>query len=142
MFWQARTGGLGAIGEEEEEGGEGVGGGGGDDSGVGGSEDGERVLPTDVPQCFSHFTFDFSRGRDLLCDVQGVWNAQDGFVLTDPVIHHVSAKSGRQHGRNGKTDKGLVGVLKFFETHRCNALCRHLGLGDFGDFADIRRQLF
>ena len=129
---------LGAIGEEDEEDEE--------DTGVragGAAEEEERetVLATDVPQCFSHFTYFYSEGRDLLCDVQGVWNVHDGFVLTDPVIHHVSRKSGRVHGRNGKTDKGLEGVRKFFATHTCNALCRRLGL-NAPDLASLRRQLF
>jgi len=57
---------------------------------------------------------------------QGVWNATDGFVFTDPVIHHIS-KAGRRH-RNGQTDKGVEGVRRFFASHQCNAVCRRLGL--------------
>jgi hypothetical protein len=57
---------------------------------------------------------------------QGVWNETDGFVFTDPVIHHIS-KQGRRH-RNGVTDKGAGGVQKFFATHQCNSVCRRLGL--------------
>jgi len=71
----------------------------------------------DIPQAFSHFSYEHSRGRQLVCDLQGVWNADDGFVLTDPVIHHVSSK-GRRY-LNGATDKGEAGVKKFFETHVC-----------------------
>lgn len=61
----------------------------------------DEALPTDVPQCFSHFTYSFTEGRDLVCDLQGVWNETDGFIFTDPVIQHSSHKSGRLHGRNG-----------------------------------------
>ena len=65
---------------------------------------------------------------------QGVWNAADGFVLTDPVIHTTHGRRRRAAtvdpaGRcNGKTDKGAEGVRLFFASHRCNALCRRLGL--------------
>ncbi|KAL3936397.1 MAG: hypothetical protein SGBAC_008274 [Bacillariaceae sp.] len=80
----------------------------------------------DVPQAFSHFSYESSGGKQLVCDLQGVWNADDGFVLTDPVIHYVCSR-GRKH-TNGATDKGLSGVKKFFETHVCNSLCKRMGL--------------
>lgn len=44
------------------------------------------MLHTAARRCFSHFTYSFSDGRDLLCDVQGVWNAVDGFVLTGDLL--------------------------------------------------------
>ncbi|KAJ1495216.1 kinase-like domain-containing protein [Baffinella frigidus] len=77
----------------------------------------------DIPQCFSHFTHFFTSGDKLVCDLQGIYNDVDGFVLTDPVIHE-----SRKRGKNGRTDKGARGIDLFFETHRCNALCRSLGL--------------
>ncbi|KAL1523672.1 hypothetical protein AB1Y20_018606 [Prymnesium parvum] len=80
----------------------------------------------DVPQAFSHFSFEQSRGKKLICDLQGVWNVTDGFLLTDPVVHFV-ASNGRRH-TNGATDKGLEGVKRFFSTHKCNGLCRMTGL--------------
>ena len=40
-----------------------------------------------VPQCFSHFSYCYSKGRHLICDLQGIWNKQDGFTLTDPALH-------------------------------------------------------
>jgi hypothetical protein len=52
-----------------------------------------------------------------------VWNAVDGFTLTDPVIHHF-----KESERNGATDQGLEGVAHFFVSHVCNDLCRRLGL--------------
>ena len=80
----------------------------------------------DVPQAFSHFTYEHSRGRKLVCDLQGVWNPDDGFVLTDPVVHYVSTQAGKH--KNGATDKGLEGVKRFFGTHVCGPLCRKMGL--------------
>lgn len=65
---------------------------------------------------------------------QGVWNEDDGFLLTDPVIHTgeglrpVGRRPGGGRGANGKTDKGAAGIRLFFESHACNALCRRLGL--------------
>ena len=85
-----------------------------------------RPVVSEVPQAFSHFTFEDTDRKKLVCDMQGVWNSTDGYVLTDPVVHYVS-KSGRRH-LNGATDKGHDGVVKFFETHKCGALCRQLGL--------------
>jgi len=86
----------------------------------------EAIDIDDVPQAFSHFSYEHSAGRQLVCDLQGVWNSEDGFVLTDPVVHYVNP-SGRKH-QNGATDKGLQGVRKFFQTHRCGPLCRRIGL--------------
>ena len=111
--------GLDAIAEEDEE----------------EEEDDEEVRPDSrlgaaqeaeldmIPQCFSHFTWSVTDGRKLVCDLQGVWNAVDGFVLTDPVIH--SAGNGHKYGR---TDKGDSGIMNFFQTHRCSKLCVRLGL--------------
>ena len=92
-------------------------------------EDEEELVPVeinDIPQTFSHFSYEHSLGKKLVCDLQGVWNADDGFVLTDPVIHYVSS-SGKTH-RNGATDKGKIGVQRFFETHVCNSLCKRMHL--------------
>ena len=57
---------------------------------------------------------------------QGVWNADDGFMLTDPVVHYVSS-TGKRH-KNGATDRGKEGVQNFFKTHKCGPLCKRLGL--------------
>lgn len=92
-------------------------------------EDGEAIGPIeidDIPQAFSHFTYEQSNGKNLVCDLQGVWNQDDGFVLTDPVVHDV-CPSGKKH-KNGATDTGLRGVEKFFGTHKCNALCKRMQL--------------
>ena len=108
---------LGAILEGDSESDE-------DDEGVD-----EADLVDEVPQCFSHFAYYQSNGRQLVCDLQGVWNAVDGYTLTDPVIHYNSGsgRNNRSHV-NGSTDKGQEGMQKFFETHKCGALCHELGL--------------
>ena len=86
----------------------------------------EAIDVNDVPQAFSHFSYESSRGKQLVCDLQGVWNTHDGFVLTDPVVHYVSS-TGKRH-KNGATDKGLEGVRRFFATHKCCALCKRMAL--------------
>lgn len=80
----------------------------------------------DVPQCFSHFSHVATAGKKLVCDLQGTWNATDGFMLTDPVVHSIGAAGQRHY--NGATDKGARGILSFFETHKCGPTCRRLGL--------------
>jgi hypothetical protein len=101
---------LGAISEDDE-----------NDS----ENDGDDFV-NQVPRCFSHFTYIQSNRKQLVCDLQGVWNAAIGFTLTDPVIHYNSSR-GRRHV-NGSTDKGSDGMRKFFETHKCGKLCQKLGL--------------
>ena len=85
-------------------------------------EPAETFNHLDVPAALSHFSYSVSQGRKLLCDIQGVHNAADGFTLTDPVLHTLSKR------RNGSTDKGEDGMNRFFATHECNGLCRRLGL--------------
>jgi hypothetical protein len=107
---------LGAIGEddEEEE----------DSRGVSGASDGAADLG-EIPQCFSHFTWSVTNGDLLVCDLQGVWNAVDGYALTDPAMHRVPRGERR---RRGLTDKGAEGIDAFFRTHTCGPLCSTLGL--------------
>ena len=92
----------------------------------------EQFIPMyDVPQTFSHYSYNeaVKEGTEsftcLICDIQGTWNAYDGFNFTDPAVHTLGVK-----GRRGGTDKGTEGIKKFFETHKCNILCRKLGLSD------------
>ena len=87
-------------------------------------EDAALPEPIEAPQCFSHFSFVASGHQKLICDLQGTWNATDGYLFTDPVLHHISLN---KHD-NGATDKGLLGIEKFFGSHTCGPLCTRLGL--------------
>jgi len=85
------------------------------------------------------------------------------FRLTDPVIHDVSSSKLRaaedgwgrrkvsetaggevegskaaQQQRHGRTDRRQQGIADFFETHRCNAVCRALRLTKG---SDVRHEL-
>jgi hypothetical protein len=83
-----------------------------------------RILETDVPQAFSHFTYRFTKRSKLVCDLQGeltfcVETKAPVFKLTDPCIHS-STKT------YGHTDRGKKGMAEFFKTHQCNAVCKIL----------------
>jgi hypothetical protein len=79
----------------------------------------------DIPQAFSHFTYQHTRRKMLVCDLQGVLDDScipPLFELTDPAIHYRS--SGGCVNVYGRTDKGEHGILDFFKTHKCSELCR------------------
>jgi len=48
-----------------------------------------------------------------------------GLTLTDPAIHSLIYK-----GRFGETNHGKVGIIRFFQTHKCNDYCKKLSLSD------------
>ena len=69
-----------------------------------------------TPQAFSHFTYENSGREMMVVDIQGC-----GDCYTDPQIH--TFVGGQFSG-----DLGTDGILAFFKTHKCNELCRELGL--------------
>ena len=86
---------------------------------------------TDVLHAFSHWTYFHTNQKLLVCDLQGVLYEEGkfpAFRLTDPAIHS------RNKGafKFGKTDCGMKGIRNFSRTHKCNAICRGLGLPAFG----------
>lgn len=70
-----------------------------------------------TPEAYSHFTYESSQHKILVCDIQGVRDA-----YTDPQIHSVDRKG------FGKGNLGQRGIDKFLQTHRCNAICKYLKL--------------
>jgi hypothetical protein len=115
--------GIGVIAEEDEE----------EEDAEDDDAEGLSSIPllNQVPQCFSHFTYSHCKKKKLVCDVQGVWNKVDGFMLTDPVFHSTDHRH-----KNGGTDKGTDGIRNFFQTHKCGTLCRRLGLEEMKICAD------
>lgn len=84
----------------------------------------------DFLEAFSHWSYVFTEFKVLVCDLQGTFY-QEGlypsFLLTDPAI---CSESKRRSLRYGKTDLGLRGIKMFFKAHKCNLVCRCLGLPD------------
>jgi len=70
-----------------------------------------------TPQAFSHFTYEASGHRVLICDIQGV-----GDMYTDPQVHSADGQG------FGKGNLGQAGIDKFLKSHHCNAICRYLKL--------------
>jgi hypothetical protein len=73
----------------------------------------------ETAQAFSHFTFERSWGHFLVTGLQGVGN-----TLTDPAIQTRDP----ERFKLGMTNLGDEGFKFFFAMHRCNDLCRKLGL--------------
>ena len=76
----------------------------------------------EIVQAFSHWTYVISGKRLMVVDCQGVFDATaNEFTLTDPAIHCTDDAT-----MFGGTNLGKDGVLRFFETHKCNEYCRAL----------------
>ncbi|XP_038062556.1 uncharacterized protein LOC119733047 [Patiria miniata] len=87
-----------------------------------------------VPVAFSHFTYAESNGEILVTDLQGVYNGKN-YIFTDPAVHSME-KHGQKFGHYGPTDLGMFGVVKFFQNHECNRLCRELLKPDMSKIPD------
>eukprot|EP00282_Hemiselmis_andersenii_P006130 CAMPEP_0114158950 /NCGR_PEP_ID=MMETSP0043_2-20121206/27509_1 /TAXON_ID=464988 /ORGANISM="Hemiselmis andersenii, Strain CCMP644" /LENGTH=250 /DNA_ID=CAMNT_0001254781 /DNA_START=112 /DNA_END=861 /DNA_ORIENTATION=+ len=81
------------------------------------NNDGVVATARMVPQAFTHFTWECSRHKILICDIQGV-----GDYYTDPQI---LSSDGAGFGLG---NAGVEGVIKFMKTHQCNEICKHIGL--------------
>merc|ERR1711957_1161459 len=84
-------------------------------------------------QAFSHFSYEISKKRFMVVDLQGVFLRKNAsscrYLLTDPVIHKQKKnKTKYQKWTFGRTDRGEKGMKAFFITHTCNEVCRLLGL--------------
>merc|ERR1712130_76858 len=76
-----------------------------------------QLVDRNTPSAFSHFTYQASRHKILICDLQGV-----GDLYTDPQMHTFDGKG------CGKGNLGQIGIDKFISTHKCNAICTYLKL--------------
>lgn len=86
----------------------------------------EKGVIDPYPQALSHFSFVESRQAYLLTDVQGWRPGQCHYILTDPALH-TNAKKGVKPFPGG-ADHGRKGMKNFLNKHRCNDICRLLGL--------------
>ncbi|XP_068691898.1 alpha-protein kinase vwkA-like [Montipora foliosa] len=69
---------------------------------------------------FSHWTWEISGHKYMVCDLQGV-KCQYDYKLTDPVVHSVERLF-------GLTDLGVVGMESVLANHKCNFICQELRL--------------
>ena len=74
-----------------------------------------------TPQVFSHFTFEASRGRLMIVDMQGVDD-----LYTDPQFHTWDGV-----GYGGEGNLAVKGMAMFFATYATPALATSLGLTPF-----------
>jgi hypothetical protein len=73
-------------------------------------------------EAFVHFTYDYTKGHLVVCDLQGI-ELENEFLLTDPAIHCVDSL------RFGGTNFGEEGIKKLFlANHKCNDVCKELEL--------------
>lgn len=70
---------------------------------------------------FSHWSWSATNCHVMVVDLQGVKNGKS-IMLTDPAVHAYNLH------RYGKTNLGEKGMLRFFKTHTCSALCKALGI--------------
>ncbi|CAN0148926.1 unnamed protein product [Lampetra planeri] len=75
---------------------------------------------------FSHFTYDLSKGSEIIVDLQG-WTTMDGtglMYLTDPLVHSWFKDL------NDSVDYGQRGFHKFWDKQHaeCNHICHDLDL--------------
>mmetsp|Transcript_21334 Transcript_21334/g.43394 ORF Transcript_21334/g.43394 Transcript_21334/m.43394 type:complete len:282 (-) Transcript_21334:933-1778(-) len=82
--------------------------------------DGHVDTDDPLPQAFSHFTWEASGRKLLICDIQGV-----GDTYTDPSICSMTDCDDECFG---SSDRGPEAIRSFFASHRCNAECVACGL--------------
>jgi Alpha-kinase family/von Willebrand factor type A domain len=103
-------------------------------------------IPNDMfLQAFSHFTFQDSKGRWMVVDLQGVHEEKRGsasrYLLTDPAIHRRNRSRNEERYKFGRTNLGTKGMQAFFESHVCNDACRLLDLSEI-NFKQQWREYF
>ena len=79
----------------------------------------DNPVSNDTCQAFSHYTWVKSGRKLVICDLQGV-EVRYKLMLTDPAIHYTNVLC------HGSTNLGMTGILKFFQVHECNHICRAL----------------
>lgn len=83
-----------------------------------------------ILDAFSHWSWVHTDGRNLVCDLQGHREDDDGlphageryyYLLTDPAVCTPCHEF-------GESDLGQAGIDSFFAHHVCNDWCKHLDL--------------
>jgi hypothetical protein len=90
-----------------------------------------KICAVDFLHAFSHWSYVHTHDKLLVCDLQGVFNEEGWaprFELTDPAI----CSRHKRPYHFGKTDLGRKGMRGFCQKHKCNLVCKSLGLAAFG----------
>lgn len=66
-------------------------------------------------QALSHFSYHYTEGNVLLCDLQGGFE-KSSIILTDPALMSHTMEY-------GPCDMGTDAIFKFFDRHTCNKYC-------------------
>ena len=74
---------------------------------------GKQFSSRSTPAAFSHYTWENSKRKLLICDIQGVND-----TYTDPQVHTSDGES------YGIGNRGMDGVADFLRSHVCNDICR------------------
>ncbi len=77
---------------------------------------------------FMHWSWVYSKGQEMIGDLQGVKKPGGGYKLTDPAIMSVT-------NQYGVTDTGVEGMAMFFLTHKCTRTCSGLPKPTLAHFA-------
>ena len=72
---------------------------------------------------FAHWTYQASNEYLIVTDLQGMIIDNKEYILTDPAI-----ACPEDFDRFTDSNLGIKGVQKFFQSHQCNHICRHLNL--------------
>jgi len=82
------------------------------------------VFSGNMPNAFSHWTFEYSGHQLMVVDVQGIEKEPEKlYWLTDPAIHSLTTDD-----RFGLLDHRKVGMDRFLKSHTCNEACKCLKL--------------
>merc|ERR1711964_723301 len=90
-----------------------------------------KICPCrELAEAFSHYSYHVTEGFLLVCNLQGYRGPPPGqygdkWNFTDPAIHSKTHRYGVE-----LNDFGILGMIRFFESHTCNGICRRLGLED------------
>ncbi|RNA03941.1 elongation factor 2 [Brachionus plicatilis] len=72
---------------------------------------------------FAHWTYQATKEYLIVNDLQGFRLNEKQYFLTDPAI-----SSPEGFDRFSTTNLSLKGIKRFFRTHQCNHICKHLKL--------------
>lgn len=83
----------------------------------------DSSTPNLIVQALSHFSYVWSQGNMVICNLQGgIDKKQRKILLSHPMI--ITPKG----GAFGCGDSGTQGMFKFMKSHLCNRFCNHMPL--------------